>query len=154
MTRARAEEDPDVAWRRLAHHARRFVADAVFLENARDLSRDAGGAGFGIRPDGDAQHGACRTMARLAASRERRRKTIATVVFEIVGPRGVLPHFAKQIVDEREQLRHGAEAARDGAAGVRFRPEAVDEHAGLLQDGNVGVAEAVDRLLAIADDED
>ena len=62
--------------------------------------------------------------------------------------------FGEQIVDEGQQLRHRAEAARDRSARALARAQALDERAGLLQHRDLRVSEAVDRLLAVADDED
>ena len=53
-----------------------------------------------------------------------------------------------------EQAGHGAEAARDRAARASLRSQPLNVLGGMLQHGDVGVAEAVNRLLPIADDED
>ena len=50
--------------------------------------------------------------------------------------------------------RHRSKAARDRRARRRVRPQRVDELRRGIEHRHFGVAEAVDRLLAIADDED
>ena len=60
----------------------------------------------------------------------------------------------KDIVDECDQRRRRSEADRDGAARIALDPELFDELSGLVEQGDVGIPEAVNRLLPIADNED
>src|ERR1041385_6461459 len=76
------------------------------------------------------------------------------VVLEVVRSSGIAADLAEQVVHEREQPWDGAEAARDRSAARGAGPQRVDEAARFLQHRDLGVAEAVDGLLAIADDED
>ena len=91
-------------------------------------------------------------------SRRRRRASIGKrscfVVAERIAPRRRLVDVVADVVDEREQRRHRAEAARDRPPHVAAGPQRLEVPAGLAQHRDVGVAEAVDRLLAVADDED
>src|SRR6058998_3905105 len=53
----------------------------------------------------------------------------------------------KDIVDECDQRRRRSEADRDGAARIALDPELFDELSGLVEQGDVGIPEAVNRLL-------
>ena len=79
---------------------------------------------------------------------------IARPVGELVGACSGLRHLRERVVDEGEQRRHRAEAARDRTPRAARRPQRLDVAAGLVQHGDLRVAEAVNRLLSIADDED
>ena len=61
---------------------------------------------------------------------------------------------AEHVVDEREQRRDGAKADRNRRRGWPSAPQRLDECRRIVQDADIRIAKAVDRLLAIADDED
>src|SRR3954468_16955312 len=63
-------------------------------------------------------------------------------------------HLAEHIVDEREQRRDRTKTPRDRSPAARGRPQRRDEATRFMEERELGVKEPVDRLLAIADDED
>ncbi len=149
MAGARAEQDGDVA-------GRRRLARPVFRSRtvssrriAGDLGRDGCGARHRIVRHRDAEHGTAERVARRID-----RETIGVAVRELVGAPTRLRHLRERVVDELEQLGHRAEASRDRTPRAARRPQRLDVAAGLLQDRDFRVAEAVNRLLAVADDED
>ena len=156
MARARPKEDPDISSRRAPCNAGLLVPDRILTKNPRDLRRDRGCAPVGIVVREYAQCG----MRRAVTERRRRRgdrtvdrKAVILIVLEIVGRPGIPAHLGEQIVDESQQLRDRAKAARNGAPRARAGPQSVDEPAGLMKHGDVGVTKAINRLLAIPDDE-
>ena len=60
----------------------------------------------------------------------------------------------EQIVDEREQLRHRSEVSRNRPPRLLAGPKTVDETAGMAEQRDIGVAEGIDGLFDVADDED
>ena len=82
------------------------------------------------------------------------RKPVIVVKAEGVAALAVFFDFREHVVGKREQLRNRAEALGDGAARVAIGAQLVDERASLVHDGHVGVAKSVNRLLAIAHEED
>ena len=81
------------------------------------------------------------------------RKPVLLFEPERIAARLVLFDLVEQVVRKRQQLRHGAEALGNRPTGIAIGPQLVDEVAGLVHHGDVGVAEAVDRLLPVADEE-
>ena len=81
------------------------------------------------------------------------RKTILLGIDEGITPLWRLLHVVADIVDEAEQRRRRPEAARDGPPHVTIWAQRVDMAARLVQHRHIRVAEPVDRLLAVADDE-
>ena len=124
-----------------------------------DLLGDAIGARRGrcVSPTIDAERRHRRpSCGRVAASGRRIGKPIAVGIPETRrGGPGALSTAAEHVVDERQNRRHRArkltEIARRGSPSGR---SAGDERGRLVEHRHIGIAEAVDRLLAIADDED
>ena len=65
----------------------------------------------------------------------------------------VAPDRGEQIVDERQDAGRRPEADRNGPSWPAARPERFDETSRFVDERDIGVAEPVNRLLAIADDE-
>ena len=148
MARARAEQDGDVARFHLAGEAGLLVANGLLAQHARNLVGDRVRADHRIVGERQTQRRPVRIPHRIDG------ETVRFVVLEIVSPPGAAAHLGKQLVDEREQFRHGAKTPRDRSSSTRSRTQPVDEAAGFLENGDLRVAEPIDRLLAIADDED
>ena len=60
----------------------------------------------------------------------------------------------RDIVDERQQRGKRSKAPRDRPPRVAFRAQRLDVPPRIVEDGDVGVAERINGLLAVADDED
>ena len=134
---------------RRPRRARLPVPNRLLPQNAGDLGRDGGGARHRIVSHGDAEHGTAERIARRID-----RETIGVAIREFVGAPAVLRHLRERVVHELEQLGHGSKASRDRTARAARRPQRIDVSAGLLQDRDVRVAESINRLLAVPDDED
>ena len=96
-------------------------------------------------------------VARLAAGDDR--KPVGVAVPERVAPFGGhrrlgARDLGEKIVHEREDRRMRSKADGDRAPRRAVGPQSFDERRRLIDDRDVGVAEAVDRLLAVADHED
>src|SRR5262245_60119493 len=149
MARARSEEDRDIARPRTPRHARLTVAHAVVPQDSLDLGGHSCCAR--VRVIGDRK-----TQRRLMMPMKgvRRRKAIGVVVGEVVRlDRGLRRDFREQIVDELEQLGYGPEASGDGPSGGSGWTKGFDMPRRLVKNGDLCVAEAVNGLFAIADDE-
>ena len=117
---------------------------------------------FPQQPGNLAGHGLClRAIGipgdhadRLSLARRVRdhRKRIVFGVAERVGTIGLVDRDA-HIIHEHQQLVDRAVTAGNRRARRRFRPQGVDECRGRIEHGDLGIPEPVNRLLAVADDE-
>ena len=153
MARARAEQDGDIA--RAAGRATPVCRSRtrVLAQDPRDLVRHARAAHASrIARRDHAEHAVTRRGFdgwSIDGNRS------SSVVGEVVRPRRASGRdLGEEVVDElRAAPAPRGSCARSTAADSR-PAERLDEARRLLQHGDLGVAEAVDRLLAVADDED
>src|SRR5262245_3326016 len=97
--------------------------------------------------------GGVRLQADLVADWKPIRRSIPKPVFaRVAGP--ITDDLTKNIVDERQNRRCRSKADRDRVPRMSSRPQAPDELSRLVDERDVRIAEAVDRLLSIPDDED
>ena len=150
MALSRPEEDGDIAGTNRSMHSSVAIAHQHCLA---DEPRDFGSRRARTRLEGvsgqDPQHRG-RVMSRNGLNGE----AILLLVHKGVGSIGKLRDRVTEIVDERQERRNGAEAARDRATHVSTWPEPPHVVAGHAEQRDVGIAESVDRLLSIAHDED
>ena len=157
MARARSEQDGDVARSRGARHARLPIAHGLVAKDPRDFLGDGGGAGQRIIRGLNAEHhatGCSRAGHRRLGLRAIEREPIAVVEAKVIGATRRRPQLGADFVDERQQRRDGAKAPGDRPLRAAPRPQSFDVAACFLKQRDVRVAEAIDGLLAIADDED
>ena len=148
---ARSEQDCDIGRPNRPREAGRTIPYRRAREEAHDLTGHAAGRCAHRFVNNEAER-------RLGARRRANWKSVAFVV-----PKCMVSHCAcicllddrpKDIVDECDQRRRRSEADRDGAARIALDPELFDELSGLVEQGDVGIPEGVNRLLPIADNED
>ena len=148
MARARSKQNGDVAGTRRPHDAGLAISNVVLAEYPDDLLRDGRGTLFRFVRHRDPQRRSSPVRSRIDG------ESIRLAVREVVGPRFWPRDFPEQIIDERQEFRERAEAARNRPSGIPAGPDPFDVPARFLQHGDFRVAEPVDRLLPIADDED
>src|SRR5262245_51898661 len=148
MCFARAKQDANVARTNGAAQAGVSVAHRL---SARQQPRNFLGDGLRLRLVGYRTYQPQRiALAWLV----RHRKHVVVVVAKCVTPRGSFFDGGKQIVGKCEQLTHGSKAARDRRPHLSNRPQRLDETRCFVEDSHLCVAKSIDRLLAVADDED
>ena len=148
MAVARSEENGDVGGPRLARDA----GCAIAHDRARQQPHDFIGDAIRRRLDGLGRNDAQRITAAAVVNG----KPILLCIAEGIVARAcglVASDLVEQLVDERENLRRGSEADRDRLSWPALGPEPFDELRRFVDERDVGVAKAVDRLLAIAHDE-
>ena len=151
MALARTEEHRDVAG---AHAPRRVAAaigDETLVEQAHDLARDAGRTGLDVVADHEAEAWLFLEAGDVAS---RQREPVVGAVPERDGRRRARLHHADgEVVGEGEEIGMRSEALRDRLPDGAIAGELVDEGHRFVEQPDVGVPEAIDRLLAIADEE-
>src|SRR5688572_8155812 len=151
MAGARSEEDADVACPGSPGRTGRLVPYGAAVENRLDFIGNRGGTLLGRFRYGKAQN---RLVHGPVGGRIGHGKAIALLVGELAcGARG-LRHLREQVVDEMQQFWNRSKAAGDRPAGPAAGAQAVDEPGRLFEDADLRVAEPVDGLLPITDDED
>ncbi len=162
MAIARAEQDGNVRRPCGPADARRSIANGRAADQAHDLV----GHCFGGKAHGAADQQAERGLvdgrlgpaSRVVVGDHRKRKPVLFSILERIGRSAVLPRLrldgVEDVVDEPEQGRDRAEADGDCVPRIALFPQPAHELRRLIEQGDLGVAECVDRLLAIADDED
>ena len=153
VRRARPKEDADVPGPCRPGEAGALVADRHgAVEDLCDFIGNGGCAFVGRFSDCHSEDGFVNGVAGRRTGLDR--KPIAVFVGEAARSGVGLRHLREDVVDEVQQAGHGAKTARNRPARPSFRPQLLNVLGGVLQHGNVGVAETVDGLLPIADDED
>ena len=129
------------------------VADDRGLEQAIDLRGDRGRRGrrraFGNEPEH--RHA---VAPRAGSDTAGDRKSLRVGVPKTEIPWGRRGHLRPERVHKGEQLRHGAKAAGDRAPPRRAAAERPNLPGGLVEQRDLRLPEAIDRLLPIADHED
>ncbi len=147
MARARSEEDGDVARSGGARHTRLAITDRFLADDSCDLVRHRGRTVFRVLSGGEPEGRSSSVVFRFYW------KSIRFRIGEVVRADSRLRDFSEQVVHELQELWKRAEAATNRSSWASGRPETLDVPRGLLHHGDVGVAEPVNRLLSIADDE-
>ena len=149
MALARAEQQANVTGPDGPRNAGLAIAHRRALEQQ---ARNLVGHGFGLGGIGVAHDHA----NRLGTSRPviDHRERIVLGIAKGIGPIGRLLDIDEDVVHKRQQFLHRAIAAGDGGARHPLRPQRLDEAARGIEHRHFGVAEAIDRLLPVSDDED
>jgi hypothetical protein len=153
MARTRPEEDCDVSGLRAPGDSGGSIPHGLLLQDSHDLVGHGSGAVVRLGRCADPEHRARPGRRRRSLARIEW-KSIRLAIGEVVRPVAPLRHLFEDVVEEREQVGNAAEAPRDRASRLLAGPERLDVPSSLLENGDLRVAEPVDGLLAIADDED
>jgi hypothetical protein len=148
MPFSRPEQDADVARPDPPGESRLAIAHRAARDQPIDLGSHPGRALRGVPPRHEPQHRVGR------ASHVLYRKAIGRLVPERIRPVAGFLDGVEQVVRERQQPGHGPEAPANRPAHRTARSQPLDVERRPCQHGDVRVAKAVDRLLAVADDED
>src|SRR4051812_32982653 len=152
MAVARSEQDGDISRLRRTPHAGRAIAyrRAGVAQDRGDL----GGDPFRRRMHRPASEK--RDRIRRARVTRSRWKPVAFVVAETVASRArnVAGDLAEHVIDEGENARVGSKRHSYRLARTAVGSQPFDELRGFVNNGDVGIAETVNRLLPVADDED
>ena len=148
---AGTKQDRDVLGPRAPRRAVRVAHDGR-LEQPRGLRRHGLRAERDRRLRDEAQHR--RAVTPGARSHRGHWKAVGCAVPKAILELRVALHLAGQRVDEGQQLGHGAETVGDRPARRRSRAKRGDLFGGFVEQRGLGLTKAVDRLLAVPDDED
>src|SRR5262245_50135690 len=148
MARPRSKQDRDVAGACLPRYACLAIPNVLLLQDPDDFLGRGCRALLGILLGDKPEHWASLICRRIY------REAIAVIVGKVIWPRSRLRHLPEEIVDERQEFRQRAETPHDRSPWISSGTKPFDVFPSFLEDGHFRVAKSVDRLLAVADDED
>ena len=147
---ARAEQNGHVLRPDGAGTGTALLPHLAVAEQRRDLGGDRGSARLEVLRGDDAE----RVARGLGRRKLLDRKAVPDLEPESIAAGPTAADLGEQIVDEPEQARHRPEAVADGTAHVTADAQAGYLVRRLAERRDVGIPEAVNRLLVVAHDED